>query len=513
MANIYKFRTTPYAHQKQALRFLLKNEYGGGLFMSPRTGKTKTTIDYLCILAQQKKLDRVIVVAPNRVMGTWVRELQIHAPASIHTVVWDKERRQSRDKRGNPTIGDLPPVSGLYDLEVVIVNYEAFATPGRKTKSGRYSKTSGRFKVRSVLRKWLGGGKTAAMVLDESHKIKSPSGKAANMIVSMRDDVRYRLILTGTPITKAKRAYDIYMQFQFLNPDRFKEYPTLADFKDHFGRWAQASGPRPFPIYKGPRNMQELHRKMRMDGVVVKREDCFDLPPREDLVKFVDLGPSRAAYDQMAEEMIAELEDGTLTEASIALVQQLRLTQITSGFATNVDHQISRFGFEKADALKELLDEHWENGQKVVIAARWKADLSLIEDMSEELGFEVYPIRGGISRTESDQNVISFRETSEPAVCVIQPAAASLGIDLSTASHMIWYSHTPSWVNYTQACDRIALSRNSTTFTHLIAQGTVDEALLQTLKEDGEVADTIMSNPRQALFGKSLQVDKNKVID
>src|SRR5699024_1389221 len=353
----YKFRTTPYAHQKQALRFLLKKDFGGGLFMEPRTGKSKTTIDYLCILNKMGKLDRAIIVAPNRVMGTWVREIQAHAPVPVHVVVWDKERRTGRDKRGLPTISELPPVSGLYPLEVVVVNYEAFATPGRKTKSGRYSKTSGRFKVRTVLRKWLDGGKSAAMVLDESHKIKSPSGKAANMIVSMRDDVQYRLLLTGTPITKAKRAYDIYMQFQFLNPERFSAYPTLADFKEHFGRWATANGPNPFPIYKGPRNMSELNRLMRKDGVVVRREDCFDLTPREDLIGLVRRGRSRRADEHMAEEMIAELEDGNVTEASIALVQQLRLTQITSGFATTVEGDTYRFGFEKADALRELLDE------------------------------------------------------------------------------------------------------------------------------------------------------------
>src|SRR5699024_8108438 len=150
--------------------------------------------------------------------------------------------------------------------------------------------------------------------LDESHKVKSPSGKAANMVVAVRGDGQYRLLLTGTPITKAKRAYDIYMQVQILNPARVSAYPTLADFKEHFGRWATANGPNPFPIYKGPRNMNELNRLMRKDAVVVRREDCFDLPPREDLITLVKLGPSRKAYEQMAEEMIAELEDGNLTE-------------------------------------------------------------------------------------------------------------------------------------------------------------------------------------------------------
>src|SRR5699024_3159669 len=169
-----------------------------------------------------------------------------------------------------------------------------------------------------------------------------------------------------------------------------------------------------------------------------------------------------------------------------------------------------RFGFEKADALRELLDEHLENGQKVVIAARWKNDLALIEDMTEEIGFEVYSIRGGVTRQQSDENVVKFKETGEAAVCVIQPSAASLGIDLSSASHMIWYGNTSTSVNYTQSCDRIALSRNYTTFTHLIAQDTVDEALFQTLKEDGDVAESIMKDPRKALLGHTLDMDPSK---
>src|SRR5699024_9125990 len=147
--------------------------------------------------------------------------------------------------------------------------------------------------------------------------------------------------------------------------------------------------------------------------VVVRREDCFDLPPREDLIKLVKLGPSRKAYEQMGEEMIAEREDGNVPAASVALDQQLRLTQITSCCATTVEGETSRFGFEKADALRDLLDEHLENGQKVVIAARWKNDLALIEDMASEIGFEVYSIRGGVTRQQSDENVVKFKETEE----------------------------------------------------------------------------------------------------
>lgn len=491
----YKFRTVPYQHQKQAIRKLLKNGYGGALLMEPRTGKTKTTIDWLCILATQRKIDRVVIVAPNRVLGTWVQEWGVHSTVNHHITVWDRDGRK---------LG-LKPVSGMYDLEILLVNYDAFATPGKKTASGRQSKTTGRFKHRAQIRKWI-DGKPCAAVLDESHKIKSPSGRAANMLVTMGVDFRYRAILTGTPITKAKRTHDVYMQWKFLNPERFSEWPTLAEFKMHFGRWTDFGG---FPKYLGPKNVEQLQELMAKDSVIVRREDCFDLPPREDVVKYVPLKASRQAYEDMAREMIHTLESGGVAEASIALVKNLRLQQITSGFVTTEDGEMERFGFEKSDALHEIMELEYEREQHLVVAARWRADLDLIEAMGREIGYKVYSVRGGVKRSESDKAIRAFRDAKEPSLMVLQPSAASLGIDLSTAAHMVWFSHTTSWVDFTQTCDRIALSRNSTTFTHLVAENSIDEGLLQTLHTDGDVAAAIMKNPAAMLLGHTLKTDKN----
>lgn len=498
MSNKYKFKTKPYKHQRDALKRLLK-QGGGALLMEPRTGKSKTTIDFMSVMNQLGKVDRVVIVCPNRIMGTWVQEIYLHSPRLVNVTVWDA------DARKNP----LPPVNGTFQLHVVIVNFDAFAVPGKKTKSGRRSKANGRFKTRAMLLKWLGDGSKALGVIDESHKIKSPNGKAANMIVSMAPNFRYRMILTGTPTTKAKRVYDIYMQWKWLNPDRFAQWPTVAEFKAHFGKWVDvpaAGGERMFPKYVGPRNLKQLRRLMAEDAIIVRREDCFDLPPREDIVIPIKLKASRSAYDQMAKEMIAILEDGEMAEASIRLVQQLRLTQITSGFIKTDAGDIKRLGFEKADKLTELLDDLYEKDQKVVVAARWVPDLNLIEDTARDMGFRVFSIRGGVKRHESDQAILDFKACEDPAVMVIQPAAASMGIDLSTASTMIWYSTTTSWVDWTQACDRIALSRNSTTFYHLVAENSADEVLMDNLANDTDVAASIMKKPKELLVGHHLDL-------
>lgn len=498
----YKFKTTPYKHQKDALKRLLKSDFGGALLMEPRTGKSKTTIDYLSIQNVLGKIDRAIIICPNRIIGTWVAEFHIHCPRNYNITVWDAEGRKTPP----------PPVRGTYDLEIVIVNFEAFATPGKKTKSGRRSKASGRDKNRAMLRKWQADGSSTCIVVDESHKIKSPSGKSANMIVGMGEKVSKRLILTGTPLTKAKRAHDIYMQWKFLNPERFADLPTLADFKAHYGRWkdvpvSREPGARTFPKYVGPRNMKELQQRMGLDAVIVRREDCFDLPPREDIIIPVTLKGSKSVYQQMAREMIALLEDGDEASASIRLVQALRLSQITSGFVTNDEGEIKRIGFEKHDALHEILEDMYEKEQKIVVAARWKPDLDLIEAMGKELGFSTFSIRGKVKRADSDKAITDFRDLDGPGLMVIQPQAASMGIDLSTASTMVWYSHVQSWVDFTQACDRIALSRTSTTFYHFVATESIDEVLMDTLANDGNVAKELMAHPERLLGGTHLNKD------
>lgn len=75
---------------------------------------------------------------------------------------------------------------------------------------------------------------------------------------------------------------------------------------------------------------------------------------------------------------------------------------------------------------------------------------------------------------------------------LVQPQAASLGIDLSTASVMVWYSLTNSYVDFSQTCDRIALSAKKTAFLYLLAEDTVDYDLYESLLTDGDVAKLML---------------------
>lgn len=518
MSQRYTFKTKPYLHQLEGIRFAFKQfnkGLGAAFLFEPRTGKTKTTIDTAAILHMKKGVRKIFVIAPNRVLGTWAREFHTHCPLVHEIIVWDaKERRK----------GSIRQPSGHLDLQVVVTNFETFSTPGKTLPSGRKSRTSGRFKNRDLVTKWIDGDE-ALIIVDESHKLKDPSGKSSNMIVGMRKWFRYQLILTGTPITKARRASDIYMQWRLINPTRFNAWgATYEDFRLHTGKWwITANG---FPQWVGPKEsgLRDLRHGLHMDGLVIKRSECFDLPATlPDRLIDVPLTTSARHYDEMAEQFVTKLENGEIAEASIPLVVMLRLAQITSGHVgiqkpgpeklnrrtgdmePTLISEVHKVGDEKLRALKELLeDEVLDKEEPVIIVARWKHDLNAIEALCKTMKIPGWSIRGGMSRDSTDDALRRFSGCAgQPAALVVQPQAGGVGLDMRVAGHTIWYSLSPSYVDYTQMRDRNALHPNAVQHSFLIAPGTVDQILYDTLLNDGDVAKQILKRPEMILRGLS----------
>lgn len=520
----YKFKTKPYRHQIEGIRFAFRQfaqGLGAALLFEPRTGKTKTTIDIAAIAYHKYGVRKVLVIAPNRVLGTWAREFHTHCPLVHEIIVWDAQERRK---------GAIRQPSGHIDLQVVVTNYETFATPGRRLASGRRSRTTGRFKNRDTIAKWI-GGEPAILVCDESHKLKNPSGKASNMVVGLRKWFKYQLILTGTPITKARRAADIYMQWRLINPSRFSRWgATYEDFRLHTGVWTERNG---FPQWLRAREhgLRDLRSGIHADGLVVKRADCFDLPATlPDRIIEVPLKASAKHYDEMAEQFVTQLANGEIAEASIPLVVGLRLSQITSGYVGILKpgparpHRTKRnpktgkplmvqtmvseshhVGDEKLEALRELLlDEVLEKEEPVIIVARWKHDLDAIQTLCNALKVPNMSIRGGMTRDSTDDALRRFtHHARQAAAMIVQPQAGGVGLDMRTAGHTIWYSLTASYVDFTQMRDRNALHHNAVQHTFLLAPGTIDMILYETLIGDGDFAKAILKRPQGILRRKS----------
>jgi hypothetical protein len=312
--------------------------------------------------------------------------------------------------------------------------------------------------------------------------------------------------MTGTVVTKEKRLFDIYSQWKFLNPDRFVDdfggAMTFAEFKAEYGRWLAQEK---YQKFLGPRNEKQLHSLIHLDSFSITREECYDLPPQTTQIIPVPLEESAETYDQMAEDMVARIQTGEITEASIKLVQQLRLQQITSGVAKTApskDHPEGRLviiGSEKLRAITDRLEDLMEADEKVVIGALFKHDIARLIKLGKKLGVPTFAIHGGVKQSDRAPIPEQFRKVSGGAIFIGQPAAAGEAIDLSCASILQWYSLPSSWVNFKQFSDRIALSAHPTFHEFYLAANTVDELRYETLLKDGDMGKMMIESPERLL--------------
>jgi SNF2 family DNA or RNA helicase len=279
----------------------------------------------------------------------------------------------------------------------------------------------------------------------------------------------------------------------------------MREFKDRYAVWTERNG-YPQWLRNKPQEMAQLRKLLHEEAFAITRDECYDLPPElPPEIHLIELEESGKYYDQMAEEMVAMLKSGEFTWAKIPLVQRLRLQQLTSGIAKTEptddypEGRLVRVGREKLRFLEDRLVDQFEADEKVVIGARFHGDIQGIQAVCKKLKVPSFELSGRVSRADRTTNIETFRKIDGAAAFIAQPAAGSLGIDLSTAATMIWYSLVDSWVDYEQFRDRIALSPRATRYIYLLARGTIDELKYESLQEDGDVAKAVTESPNRLL--------------
>ena len=98
----------------------------------------------------------------------------------------------------------------------------------------------------------------------------------------------------------------------------------------------------------------------------------------------------------------------------------------------------------------------------------------------------------------ADEQVARFQNDPDVPVFVGQIATAGLGLTLTAASTMVFYSLDYSMSNFEQCKARIhrAGQRMPCTYIYLTAQGTVDEKVLKALKNKANLAKTLVDDYR-----------------
>ena len=462
-------KATPYRHQIEAYEYACglfglppggaMRSGGCALLMEMGTGKTITSIAITGALSNAGRIRRVLIVAPLSILGVWEEEFQKFAafPYALAVLTGPGSRK----------LDILRHMTGAV-LQVVVVNYESA------------------WRMEKDLAAW----RPDLIIADEGHKIKTHNIAASKAMHRMGAKASYRLLLTGTVITN--KAIDVFSQYKFLNPAIYGNsfYAFRNRYFDMVGYGNHT------PVLK--KSMEdELTEKLHSISYRATKAECLDLPETTDVIRQVELEPAALrVYRGLVKESYAELSSGEVTAPNI-LTRLLRLSQLTGGFIGNDETAaVEQISAAKLSALEDILDGAAAEGKKLVIIARFIPEIRAIFVLLIKRGLRYCYITGEVKNRE--EQVSAFQNDPAVMAFVGQIATAGLGITLTAASTMVFYSLDYSMSNFEQTKARIHRvgQRMPCTYLYLVARGTVDEKVLKALKDKADLARTLVDDYR-----------------
>jgi len=468
----YEFKTNPYAHQLEALH----KTYGlrtSGLFMDMRTGKTKVVIDLHCAMKMEDKLDRVLLICPLSLRKNWIREINIHSTIDIDAYLLDTSKPKKFQEWLNTPHG----------FKWLIVGVESLAAGSAIEYAKKFLLTSTR----------------SSCVIDESSKIKNPTANRSKNCVTLGRMAEYRTIMTGTPI--ANGPLDLYMQFEFLDPDII----GVGDFYSFRNRYAVMGGYEGREVI-GYQNLDELIEIVTPFVFQVRQSDVLEIPDKIRVIRTVQMSADQEKiYKQMKKNKALVAPDKRMVVKN-TLEHMLRLQEIAGGSvsyenqtddpnaATTRKERIPG----KNSKIEEMLQVTREYEGQTIVWCNFKSEIYwVVEALKAEYGDDqVVEIHGDINEEMRDINVNEMFQGSKVRFIVGNAATGGMGLTMNKAMVEIYYSNSFNFIDRQQSEERATgLNKpKGVVIVDLITEGTVDEVIYEALVEKKDVSEFVRSS-------------------
>ncbi len=422
-------------------RALLADEMG--------LGKTIQAIAACALLRRLDRAARVLVVTPASLKGEWEDQI-----------------RQFTDLPTRLVFGGLPARREAYEAGTffTVVNYEQMIRDALEVNA--------RFRPDVV-------------VLDEAQRIKNWNTQTAQAIKRLKS--RYAFILTGTPLEN--RIDELYSLLDFLDP---RALGPLFRFNRDFYQFDERGRPA------GYRDLARLHERIAPYMLRRRKSDVeTELPDRTDRQHFVKLTPKQqVAYDERNEvvsRLAALARRRPLTQQeSERLMMNLAMMRMICDTTYILDPKVR--DCPKLAELEKVLEECRENeGVKVIVFSEWEKMLELVRDLCKRLKLGFAWHTGSVPQQKRRAEINAFK--SDPNCRVfLSTDSGSTGLNLQNASVVV--NCDLPW-NPAKLEQRIARAwrkhqTRPVTVINLVAEGTIEHRMLETLANKQALADGVL---------------------
>jgi hypothetical protein len=329
------------SYQQRAATFLY--ERGAGFLIAPLgAGKGAAALTGIADLIRDRHRRHALVVAPKLVATTvWPQEVASWPHlAHLRVAVLDGGPERRREL-----------LAAAADREVTVIGVDL--VPWLVSELAVFANDHPLFDM---------------LVIDETSRLKDPSGKRARALLKVAGRFRTRWGLTGTP--RPNSAMDLFMPTAIITDGALWGCAFVPWQKRHFrprdrfGReWVALPGAE-----------AQIAAEFGTVAMTVADQDMPDLPPLNVVVTRVALPPEvMAIYKTMQEELFAAIKDRSI-EAVSPLVATGKCAQLANGFVYDEDtddpvevHSV------KIDWLRELVESL--DGEPLLIAYEFIEDL------------------------------------------------------------------------------------------------------------------------------------------
>lgn len=441
---------TPLPYMQRGVDHLL-SKMSAGLALDPGLGKTSITLDAFCKLQNQKMVRNMLVIAPLRVCRK----------------VWRQEgAKWSEFRHLKFTLLHGPKKTERLkdDADIFLINPEGVAW-----LASMYAGRSLPFDI---------------VTIDELTKFKNAKSDRSKALRPRLRAVRRRWGLTGN---LAPNGYmDLFGQ-QLMLDDGAALGKYITHYRESFFQ-VDFNG---FDYNLMPGAEKRIIAKIAPSWLQMSAADYLDLPPIVPDPIYLELDkPTRAIYDKMKKDMLAELPEGVVTGANAAAVYS-KLSQMANGAVYVGDgpsRVVSHIHDIKLDALSELVEEL--NGQPLLVAYEFNHDFERLRErfgvVDKATGKKVLPYLGKGTTEKQESEWIDAWNRNELPILACHPASAGHGLNLQegNAGHVCWFGITWDLELYFQFIRRLCRNGNEAAriVNHLlIVNDSIDELKLTAL--------------------------------
>lgn len=307
------------------------------------------------------------------------------------------------------------------------------------------------------------------IVIDELSSFKSHQAKRFRSLLKVRPRVKRIVGLTGTPSSNG--LMDLWAEFRLLDMGK-RLGRFITHYRDQFFMPDARNMNQIFSYKPRPGAEAEIYRRIRDMTISMKSTDYLQMPECVMNRVPVFLSPAEQdTYNALKRELVVQL-GGEEVDAVNAAALSNKLCQMANGAIYTEDKHTVCFHDRKLDALEDLLEG--TNGKPVLVAYWFKHDLERIQK------------RFTVRELKSSGDIQDWNAGRIP-VAVIHPASAGHGLNLQAGgSTLAWFGLTWSLELYQQTNARLwrqGQQTDTVIIHHIIAQGTIDEQILQALED------------------------------